>query len=757
MQRLGIIFIISLILISSDLCMGQGGGIDLYNVSTAKLAKENTINFKVKTSYQNLSREILTVSTVGDTFNLVGGSNLGDFEWSLRYGLRRWAEVSVTGITYFDINQSSYKYGSGDTKIGLKIGTGRPDAGIDMAFDAYYTFSTGFSEGTRLIRRFSADKNTWGGNVFFDFNFDRFSIKVNGGYDNNGGKAVSLPGAYTAFWYPVISGTLGLTEQGEILRSNQYNFGFGGDIRLFNRLRFFGEYKSNRITSKESGSINLGTSFFGLTFGNREKLTAKVGYLLPFGDNQTDSGLMFSLRFNGLFSERRRERELPVPVISEEQPATIPGRKPFFSRQGVYFSGARKPVLDTVFLIDISPSMIGRGLLDDVGSNVLTDLPNFINTLIDSTLSGSNIAIVIFGNEVTSLTWSDISEEKKSEIKRALNDVPDNAREFAQSVENSEIEGTVEDFIGGVDKTYEILDDFKRADYNRMHLQRIILFTDDIRDDSTEDVNIESKLLSLVRKYDINRKDFKYFYYLLTNRETAKRLKEYIINFVEKEDGSIFREVNFAQKEELLPRLNYNQIEYESIFKYLSQITSIGVVSFRTNDKFSIGKQLTESFKSVFDYNEYFKITNQVGVDRAVENIGLNVSDKIEITEAQRVGKELGVDYIATGEVIDFQINRESGFYIPRVIGFPKTEMSLNVAINLIDVSDGSLVFVEIIPAKYSFRRGMSFLPSTREDKTRYLSTLEKDVLQNQLLQKWADNLKGRMFEDITVIRPPFP
>jgi len=757
MQRLRIIFIILLILIYSDLCMGQGGGIDLYNISTAKLAKVNTINFKVKTSYQSLSREIVTVSTMGDTFNLVGGSNLGDFEWSLRYGLRKWAEVSVTGITYFDINQSSYKYGAGDTKIGLKIGTGTPDAGIDMAFDGYYTFSTGFSKGTRLIRRFSADKNSWGGKVFFDFNFDRFSIKVNGGYDNNGGKAVSLPGAYTTFWYPVMSGTLGLTEQGAILRSNQYNFGFGGDIRLFNGLRLFGEFKSNRITSKESGSVDLGTSVFGLIFGNREKFTAKVGYLLPFGDSQTDSGLLFGLRFNGLFSERRRERELPIPMISEETPAKIPGRKPFFSRQGVYFSGARKPVLDTVFLIDISPSMIGRGLLDNKGSNILADLPNFINTLIDSTSGGSNIAMVTFGNEVTSLTWSAISEEKKSEIKRSLNDIPDNAREFAQRVENGEIEGTVEDFIGGVDKAYEILDVFQRADYNRIHLQRIILFTDDIRDDSAEDGNIESKILSLVRKYGINRKDFKFFYYLLTNRETAKRVGEYVINFVEKEDGVIIREVNFAQKEELLPRLNYNQSEYKSIFQYLSQITSIGVINFKTNDKFSIGKQLTESFKSVFDYNEYFKIMDQVEVNRVVENMGLNVREKIEITEAQRVGKELGVDYIATGEVIDFQINRDGGFYIPLIVGFPKTEMSLQVAMNLIDVSDGSLVFVEVIPAKYSFRRGMSFFPSTREDKTKYLSTLEKDILQNQLLQKWADNLKDRMFEDITVIRPAFP
>ena len=173
--------------------MGQGGGIDLYNVSTAKLAKENTLNFKVKTSYQNLSREILTVSTIGDTFNLVGGSNLGDLEWSLRYGLRRWAEVSVTGITYFDINQSSYKYGSGDTKIGVKIGTGRPDTGIDMAFDGYYTISTGLNESSRLIRRFSANKNTWGGNVFVDFNFNRFSVKVNGGYHDNGGKVSKFP------------------------------------------------------------------------------------------------------------------------------------------------------------------------------------------------------------------------------------------------------------------------------------------------------------------------------------------------------------------------------------------------------------------------------------------------------------------------------------------------------------------------------------------------------------------------------------
>ena len=111
------------------------------------------------------------------------------------------------------------------------------------------------------------------------------------------------------------------------------------------------------------------------------------------------------------------------------------------------------------------------------------------------------------------------------------------------------------------------------------------MFTDDIADDS-DDRDIESRVSKVARKYSINRDDFRFFYYLLTNQETAKRVEEYVINFVEQEDGAVFREVNFAQREELLPRLDYNQTESKPILQYLSQITSIGVIGFNTNDLF---------------------------------------------------------------------------------------------------------------------------------------------------------------------------
>ncbi len=751
MQRLKIYIIILSIIIFRDLCLGQGGGIDLNNVSTAKLAKENTVDFRIKSSYQGLSREIITVSASQDTFNLVGGSTLADLEWSLRYGYKRWAEFSISGVTYFDQNQSSYKYGAGDTRIGLKLGTGKTNAGIDMAFDAYYTISTGFNDGSRLIRRFSANKNTWGGDGYADFNFNRFSVKVNAGYQDNGGRVSRFPDVFSAFWYPTISGTLGLTEQGEIIRSSQFNFGFGTDFRLLNWLNIFGEYKSNRIMSKESGGVNLGSGAIGLIFGNMEKLTAKLGYIMPFGENQTDTGIIFNLRFNGLFSEVRKRREVSIPIISEEQPAIVPGRKPFFSRGGVYFSGIRKPVSDTVFLIDISPSTTGNGLLEDKGANILSDLPDFIKTFIDTAVTGSNIAVVTFGSEASSLTWNSITEDKRLGINRSINDIPDNATEFVQSLENREFEGTVEDLAGGLDRAYNILESFERNDYNRIHIQRIIVFTDDIRDDSEEDVNVERRISRLVRRYDIKRDDFRYIYYLSINQEAGKRVHEYILNFVEKENGVVFREASFAERSELIPKMNFNDIAEKPIFQYLSQVTSIGVIGFNTTGKYSFGNQLTESFKSVFDFSEFFKITDQIEVDKVVQNFGLNTKEKIEIIEAQKVGKQLGVDYIATGEVVDFQMDREKGFYLPKLFCLPKTEMTLTVAVNLINVSDGALAYVDVISADYSFRRGLSLFPSSREDKTKYLSTLEKEILQNDLMQRWAGNLRLKMFEDISV------
>jgi len=455
----------------------------------------------------------------------------------------------------------------------------------------------------------------------------------------------------------------------------------------------------------------------------------------------------------------RKRREVSIPIVSEETPALVPGRKPFFSREGVFFSGTRKPVTDTVFLIDISPSMVGRGLLTDKGSSVLEELTSFMNAVIDSSTGLSNIAIVTYGNEISSLMWSAVTrdnQDKKDEMKKSVNDLPDNVNEFVQSVESGNITtGTVEDLASGLNKAYEILEAFKRADYNRIHIQRIILFTDDIRDDAVEDGLIEQKISRLIRKHNIKRNDFRFIYYLLTNQEPGKRVREYIINFVENEDGAIIREVNFAQQNEYIERMNFNETEKKPIFQYLSQVTSLAVINFKTNDKFSIGNQLTNVLKSVFDYTEYFKIVDQVEVNRVVDSFGLNVQEKIEIAEAQKAGRQLGVDYIATGEIIDLQIDREAGFYLPRLFGLPKTKMSIKAAINLIDVADGSLVFVQTIPAEYSFRRGISLFPSTREDKTKYLSTLEKDLLMNELMQKWSDNLKTRLFLDLSIGGPP--
>ncbi|MCK4965780.1 VWA domain-containing protein [bacterium] len=753
MQQIRLFILIAVLCIYAERCFAQGGGVDLYSISSAKLTKESTVDFKMKSSMQGLSRDIITVSAVGDTFNLIGGSSLIDLQWSLRYGFKRWMELSVSGVTYIDKNQDSYRYGSGDTRLGMKFGRGIKDSGMDVSGDMYFSFSTGFSEGSRLIRQFSPNKNSWGMNLCFDFNFRRFSVKVNGGYDNNGGKTDVLPGALSAFWFPLVGGYLGLNEDGKILRSNQYHFGFGSEVDLFKSLRFFGDYNSTRVLASNPGSVNLGRASMGLMYGSGEGKMMKLGYIMPFGNNQSDSGLMFEIRFNGLFSEKLKRRDLPVPVISEEAPAKVPGRKPFFSREGVFFSGARKPVLDTVFLLDISPSMSGRGLLADKGTNIMTDLPNFINAIIDTTTRGSNVALVTYGNEVSSLIWSSITNEKKVEIKRSINDIPDNAMEFVQIAEAG-VTGTVEDIIGGLGKAYQILDSFKRSDYNRIHLQRIIMFTDDINDDANEDASINAKMMRLVRKYGISRNDFRYMYYLHTNQQTGKRVKEYVINFIEKEDGAIFREVNFAQKDDIIPRMDYNRTEQRAIFQYLSQVTSIAVISFKTGDNLAIGKRLSENFKTVFDYNEYFKIVDQVEVDRVVEGAGLSNKEKIEIHEAQKIGKRLGVDYVMIGEVIDFQMDREKGFYLPYFLGFPKTEMSIRVALSLIDVSDGSLVFVETIPASYSFRRGISLFPTSREDRTKHLSVIEQDILQNELLKEWAKKLRDRMFEDISVVMP---
>jgi len=751
LSKLAVFFIVVLAVCSGYAQVAEPEGArDFFNINSGRITRNGNLDFKFSTIY----RTVKATSVRDETIFLKGNSIIADLRWNLRYGFKDNMELYFSGVTFMDNNKDTYRYGAGDTKLGMRWGFPREESQFNAAVEGYYMLKTGFNEGPRLMRSYTSEKGGWGSNMYLDFNWNFGSLKVNGGYYNNlGGMIREITTADSIFWYRMLDNYQGISKQGEILGSHQIHFGLGGDVNLFKNIRMFGEYNSNRILAKEGESKSLGSTTLGFSFFNSPRFALKIGVSLGLTEDQPGFGSFIDLKFNGILGRRRR-RGSPIPVIEEREPVILSGRKPFFYREGVVFSQLRQPIRDTVFLIDASPSMIGRGLDEGRrGEDVLRNTIDFVIIVIDSAKIGSNISVITFADKVSNLTWREVNDFKKEDLKNSVRDIPDEVT--ASTTQLEEIYNgnmVVEKLTEGLETAYKELESFQRTDYNRIHIQRIIIFTDAIMESPPQ--SIQRQLDNLARRFHVGRDDFKYIYLIHTNPRGAEKLPDELISFVEKEDGKVFRKIEVTDRNQVnVGSLQFNNISDQGIFKYLSQITKLAVIGFNTKGKVPIGRQLTESFEEVFDYNEYFQLSKRADIERVLESEGLEPESKIDLEAAQSVGKKLGVDYIVLGEIVDFKRERDKGLYVPFLIGFPKTQVSLTVSVNLVDVKDGFLSFVDVVSADYSYARGISLFPTDREEKTEYLSALETQELYTGLLKKWQDELIKIMFEDVSVLR----
>jgi len=727
---------------------------DFYRVKSALLPRRKTFDFRLTTSYQTVQNRFRVPLSVVDTLVVAGRSQLGNMAWALSYAWNNNWETSISGMSYYDAHDGTYRYGAGDTRIGLRYTAPNLETEYNFGFEAFYSLPTGFNEGERLVRAFASKSGSWGGNFYTDFQWTHYSVKVNGGYYHAGGKYKRITNPLNTFWYHTLNGINGITPKGQLIQSSQAYVGIGLSRNFFMGTRLFGEYVSHTVFTREGDGKSLGNVAAGLSLYNRGGIDLKIGADIPLGEIRPNKGFFLDVRLNGIIGGRRIV--IPIePIVAEEEPALSFGRKPFFRREGIIYSRVRDPVHDTVIIIDGTPSMLGRSTLEgNRGEDVVKNVIDFAQTLIDSTSEGSNISLISYSDVVSSLSWRSIDDLKKEEVKNSLRDVPDDMNQKADELENRDAAMPWREMLQeAIVHAYEELAVFKRSDYNRIHLQRIIVFSDGI-DESTMPKKLEPGFNNISRRYQVTRNDFRYFYYIHTNpKSEGAKIDESIIKFGEKENGKTFRSTDIANiGEEFMGELDYNGIEQRSTLRYQSQITKMAVLDFNTKGLGNFGAPLVDAFKSVFDNNEYFVLSPQMDVEAVLSNEGLVPNQQYELSDILRVGRRLGVDYVVYGEIVKYEITRGKGIFVPFLVGFPRTEMYIEVAIRLIDIAEGTLSYVSTISAKISRSDGITAFPRTRENKMNQLSGVQFTELQRKLMESWAKKLRESMFEDRTIV-----
>ncbi|MFC1556551.1 CsgG/HfaB family protein [candidate division KSB1 bacterium] len=731
------------------------GAQDYFRVKSALLPRRKTFDFRINTLYQSTDETFRVGLNAIDTVTVVGPSTLAHLQWALNYSFTNSWELSISGITYYDANQSVFRYGAGDTRVGFRFAPANVETQFNWSAEVFAGLPTGFDSGDRLVRAFASKKINWGGALYTDFIWNTWTAKVNATYFHAGGRIREITDPFNSFWYDTINGVYGISPNGEIIQSSQANVGVGLSRNFFFNTSLFSEYYSYNIFAQNGDGKSLGNFTAGMNIVQKQGFDLKLGIDMPLGELRPNPGFFIDLRMNGIIGGRRVLVQTE-PIISEEEPSLVPGRKPFFRRGGVVYSRVRDPIRDTVFIIDGTPSMLGRGTLEgSEGEDVTNTVTEFIQTLIDSIKENSNISVISYSDEVTNLSWRTIDESKKEEVKNSVNDIPDQMNTKADELEQRAQQSVPwqEKLEEAIARGYEDLAAFERSDYNKIHLQRIIIFSDGL-DESTMAHDLEAGFRSLQRRYQLSRDDFRFIYYLHTQpRGEGARLDDNVMTFVEQENGKVFRTVDISSEaDDLLQQLNFNGIDQTEALRYQSQITSMAVLDFNTKGLANIKEPLIKAFNTVFDYNDYFVIKPQGEIGAVRANEGLDTGRQPDLADLVRVGRRLGVDYVVYGEILNYQMNREGGLYIPYFIGLPKTELSMDVAIRLVDVAEGTLGFVRTVSASASRSDGFLIFPSSKENRLRQLSGVELAELQMRLMENWSRELRESMFEDRTVV-----
>jgi hypothetical protein len=398
---------------------------DIYKVKSAKMTERGSIDFKLFSTIQKLKERRISQSVIGDTLIDFVHSDLNDIIWNFKYGYKDNVEFNIAGVSFFDKQGSKFRFGAGDVRLGVKFGYPKRNSNFNTSMELYYLMPTGYNEGNRLVRSFSRGKGGFGFENAVEFNFNHVNFLVNLGYFHNKDMYEEIPTEKFIAWYPLLSGYQGLTSDGEIINSRQFSFGIGAEVDLiFGRTAFL-EYRSGKIFAKTGDSKTIGKVAAGISLTKGDNIIVKVGYeTSTLGALEPNSSIFLDIRLNSVFKSRR-VRGPTTPTITE-RPTLEPGGKPFFVREGVVFSKIREPITDNIIIIDSSPSMVGRGTdQNNRGENVLNDIVDFSQTIVDSVTDNSNMSLITFSNSVNVITWRNVNDPKREDIKNSIKDIPD--------------------------------------------------------------------------------------------------------------------------------------------------------------------------------------------------------------------------------------------------------------------------------------------------------------------------------------------
>ena len=116
---------------------------------------------------------------------------------------------------------------------------------------------------------------------------------------------------------------------------------------------------------------------------------------------------------------------------------------------------------------------------------------------------------------------------------------------------------------------------------------------------------------------------------------------------------------------------------------------------------------------------------------------------------ALRLAQSTNADVVITGRILRYELLRNSKPNLPLVVGIPQTQAHLAADFRIVDQRDASNVLTFSLEGMGQQSRGVRMFPTSSDDRTSYLSALQKQRV-------WTDAIQGMLSELFDGMRDEF-
>jgi hypothetical protein len=171
--------------------------------------------------------------------------------------------------------------------------------------------------------------------------------------------------------------------------------------------------------------------------------------------------------------------------------------------------------------------------------------------------------------------------------------------------------------------------------------------------------------------------------------------------------------------------------------KDMSQTIRVAVVNMSGFEYQRAGIQVADEIKTTLSRYANIRIVD-VG----------DAAEFLDPDAAMRLAQSANVDIVITGRVLRYEMERGAKANVPLVVGLPQTRALLAADIRIVDRRENGKVVAFSLTGTGVQNQGVRMFPTSGDDRTSYLSALDKERIWTQAIQHMLTNLFAGMREN---------